>query len=107
MDSTPITCPTQLLVEGNDPRNFFQAFIQQQYLDYELQVRNYGGISELRDYWGRFCEKTRFWLREKLGTRAGRGTLRAVCFSKRPRCVDRGRRLLPGRSQYAVKPIQR
>ena len=56
MDSIPITCPTQLLVEGNDPRNFFQAFIQQQYLDYELQVRNYGGISELRIIGGGFVK---------------------------------------------------
>lgn len=67
IDSTSITCPTQLLVEGNDPRNFFQAFIQQQYPDYEIQVRNYGGISELRDYLGGFVKRPDFGSVKNLG----------------------------------------
>lgn len=67
MDSTPITCPTQLLVEGNDPRNFFQAFIQQRYLDYKLQVRNYGGISKLRIIWGGLVKSPDFGSVKNLG----------------------------------------
>ena len=67
IDSTSIACPIQLLVEGNDPRNFFPAFIQQQYPDYEIQVRNYGGIGELRDYLGGFVKRPDFGYVKNLG----------------------------------------
>ena len=41
-----IEYPVQLLVEGNDPRNFFEKFIA--YLDLAgIQVQNFGGVDEL------------------------------------------------------------
>ena len=36
----------QLLVEGNDPRNFFEAFIKHLSLA-NIQIQNFGGVSEL------------------------------------------------------------
>lgn len=39
----------QLLVEGNDQRNFFEAFIDHLSLK-NIQVRNYGGVNDLRRF---------------------------------------------------------
>jgi len=39
----------QLLVEGNDQRNFFEAFIEHLSLA-DIQVQNFGGVNELRDF---------------------------------------------------------
>ena len=41
--------PVQLLVEGNDPRNFFEKFIA--YLDLAgIQLQNFGGVNDLRGF---------------------------------------------------------
>lgn len=37
----------QLLVEGNDQRNFFEAFVDHLKLE-DIQVQNFGGVDELR-----------------------------------------------------------
>jgi len=39
----------QLLVEGNDQRNFFEAFIEHLSLD-NIQIQNFGGVNELRGF---------------------------------------------------------
>ena len=39
----------QLLVEGNDPRNFFEAFIEHLSLA-NIQIQNFGGVYELRGF---------------------------------------------------------
>ena len=44
-----ITSPIQLLVEGNDQRNFFEAFIEHLSLD-NIQIQNFRGVSELRGF---------------------------------------------------------
>jgi hypothetical protein len=36
----------QLLVEGNDPRNFFEAFVEHLSIE-NIQIQNFGGVSEL------------------------------------------------------------
>lgn len=46
---TEIKSETQLLVEGNDQRNFFEAFIDHLSLE-NIQIQNFGGVSELRDF---------------------------------------------------------
>ena len=46
---TPIKAPTQLLVEGNDQRNFFEAFAAHLGL-HDVQVRNFGGVDEPRAF---------------------------------------------------------
>lgn len=51
---TSIEAPTQLLVEGNDQRNFFEAFAG--HLGFhDVQVRSFGGVDEL----GAFLEALR------------------------------------------------
>ena len=44
-----ITSPIQLLVEGNDQRNFFEAFIEHLSLD-NIQIQNFGGVDQLRGF---------------------------------------------------------
>jgi hypothetical protein len=44
-----IQSDTQLLVEGNDQRNFFEAVIDRLSLD-GIQTQNFGGIDELRGF---------------------------------------------------------
>jgi len=39
-----------LLVEGNDQRNFFFAFLKHIGLEEYVQVMNFGGVNELKDY---------------------------------------------------------
>ncbi len=39
----------QLLVEGNDQRNFFEAFIKHLEID-DVQIHNFGGVPQLRDF---------------------------------------------------------
>lgn len=41
--------PKRLLVEGNDQRNFFEAFIEHLSLK-DIQVQNFGGVNDLRDF---------------------------------------------------------
>lgn len=43
----------QLLVEGNDPRNFFEALVRHMERD-DIQVRNFGGVNELRGFLSAF-----------------------------------------------------
>ena len=44
-----ITSSIQLLVEGNDQRNFFEAFIEHLSLD-NIQIQNFRGVNELRGF---------------------------------------------------------
>ena len=46
----PITLPAQLLVEGNDQQNFFTALAKFLQIDDAVQIRNFGGVQELRGY---------------------------------------------------------
>ena len=45
--------PVQILVEGNDQRNFFEAFAEHLSLS-GVQVQNFGGVDELRGFLGAF-----------------------------------------------------
>ena len=44
-----INSRVQLLVEGNDQRNFFEAFIKHLSLA-NIQIQNFGGVNELRGF---------------------------------------------------------
>ncbi len=48
-DFSPITKEVQLLVEGNDQRNFFEAFVDHLSLT-NVQIQNFGGVTELRGF---------------------------------------------------------
>ena len=55
----PITSDVQLLVEGNDQRNFFEALVEHLKLP-DMQVRNFGGVKELRGFLAAFVNVARF-----------------------------------------------
>ena len=50
-----------LLVEGNDPRNFFEAFLRHLSLS-NIQIQNFGGVNELRGFLRGFADTPRFYL---------------------------------------------
>lgn len=50
----PINRKTQLLVEGNDERNFFVAMFRHLSLD-GVQIQNFGGVDNLRDFLATFA----------------------------------------------------
>ena len=49
IEGPKIEKPKQLLIEGNDQRNFFEAFIEH-LSPSDIQVQNYGGVGELRGF---------------------------------------------------------
>ena len=49
-EQTRIEKPIQLLVEGKDQLNFFEAFIRRVELQNDMQVRNFGGVNQLRGF---------------------------------------------------------
>lgn len=56
----------QLLVEGNDQRNFFEAFIAHLSLA-NIQIQNFGGVSELRVFLRAFVNAPGFQTVQSLG----------------------------------------
>ena len=56
----PITRTVQLLVEGRDPFNFFEAMCERLSLSDQLQIRDFGGIKELRDFLSAFVKVADF-----------------------------------------------
>lgn len=57
--SVDITLPIQLLVEGKDGENFFEAFREHLGIS-GMQIHNYGGVSELRKFLHSFIGASRF-----------------------------------------------
>ena len=53
------TAAIQLLVEGNDPRNFFQEFANHLKIE-NLQIQNFGGVAELKDFLGVMVKQSGF-----------------------------------------------
>ena len=56
---TEIKSAIQLLVEGNDQRNFFEAFTSHLSIT-NVQIQNFGGVSELSDFLEGFVGATGF-----------------------------------------------
>lgn len=66
MQPEQISSSTQLLVEGNDGRNFFDALCR--HLDAtEVQIQNFGGIDELAGFLRAFVRSPGFNTVERLG----------------------------------------
>ena len=57
----------QLLVEGKDQKNFFEAFLQHVGLEELVQIQDYGGGNELRDFLTAFVKMPRFSTAESIG----------------------------------------
>ena len=62
----PITSSVQLLVEGNDQRNIYEAMVAHLKLP-DIQVRNFGGVHELRRYLAAFVNVADFSTVRQLG----------------------------------------
>ena len=56
----PIIRTVQLLVEGRDPLNFFEALCKHLPLSDQLQIRSFGGIKELRGFLPAFVKMADF-----------------------------------------------
>ena len=62
--------PVQLLVEGKDVRNFFEAFIKHHSKKLsleEIQIQNFGGVTELSDFLEGFVGMTGFHKVRRIG----------------------------------------
>ena len=57
---TQIAEATQLLVEGNDYRNFFEKFAEHMGLSGSIQIQNFGGVDELRGFLKAFVKMPNF-----------------------------------------------
>jgi hypothetical protein len=64
----PIVAPAQLLVEGRTPEMFFREFVQELGLRERIDVRTFGGISELQVWIELFTAKATF--KEKVASLA-------------------------------------
>ena len=50
----------QILVEGNDQRNFFEAFVEHPGLTEEMQICNFEGVDQLRSFLAAFVKMPNF-----------------------------------------------
>ena len=67
-DRRPITIDekTQLLVEGNDQRNFFEALVVHLSIP-NIQIQNFGGVDELRGFLSGFARIPNFAKVRRMG----------------------------------------
>lgn len=66
MPPEEIKSEIQLLAEGNDQRNFFEAFIK--HLSFKnIQIQNFGGVNELRNFLPAFVNMPNFQSVQSLG----------------------------------------
>ena len=66
MTRGPIESEIQILVEGNDQRNFFEAFIDHLSLA-NIQIHNFGGVDQLRDFLEGLVDVTGFQAVKSIG----------------------------------------
>ncbi len=66
MTRGPIEAEIQILVEGNDQRNFFEAFIDHLSL-VNIQIHNFGGVDQLRDFLEGLVDVTGFQAVKSIG----------------------------------------
>ena len=57
---TGLSRPKQLLVEGNDQRNFFEAMLAHLGLADRIQISSFGGVDQLRGYLAAFVKMPDF-----------------------------------------------
>lgn len=83
-----IHSPVQLLVEGNDDKNFFEALSTYMGIDNCIQVQNFGGSNRLRKFLAGFVLEPKFRTVKRIGiTRDAddnaQGAFTSVCDSLR------------------------
>ena len=62
----PLSSDVQILVEGRDPCKFFEALIEHLAFD-NVQVQDFGGVTELRDFLSSFTKMSGFSGVQSLG----------------------------------------
>ena len=60
VDPQPVKLRKLLLVEGDTPVHFFEAILRHLTLENEVEIRNYGGIRQLRSYLKALSKSTEF-----------------------------------------------
>lgn len=66
VEPAKIERPTQLLVEGNDQKNFFGAFVDDLGIQ-NVQIQNFGGVDELRGFLRAFVRAPYFDMVSSIG----------------------------------------
>ena len=61
-----IGLPIQLLVEGNDQRNFFEVLVNRLSLP-DIQIQNFGGVTDFRGFLRAFVNMPNFSIVRSLG----------------------------------------
>ena len=62
-----IRLPVQLLVEGKDPKNFFEAMLKDMDVASDIEVRDFGGVNELSGYLRLFVRIQEFSMVKRVG----------------------------------------
>ena len=64
---TVISRTRQLLVEGKDQENFFEAFVRHLKISDDVQIQNFGGVNELSGFLGAFVKMPDFQSVQSIG----------------------------------------
>lgn len=91
-----IESPIQLLTEGNDQRNFFEAFADHLPLR-DVQIHDFGGVGELRSFLAAFVKIPGFGTVNHLGIVRDAETSAATAFESVQSSLDNARLPVPSR----------
>ena len=92
----PTTPSVQLLVEGNDQRNFFEALVKHLNL-LGVQTRNFGGVDQLRGYLAGLVNMAHFSTVRQLGIVRDAETSAASAFQSVQSALRNARLPVPDR----------
>ena len=85
----------QLIVEGNDQRNFFEAFTSHLSIT-NVQIQDFGGVSQLRDFLEGLVSATGFQTVQSIGNRSRCGNVCRRSVPKRSFCTGECRTAYAG-----------
>ena len=91
-----IESPIQLLVEGNDQRNFFEAFAAH-LSRRDVQIHDFGGVDELRSFLAAFVKIPGFGTVNRLGIVRDAETSAPAAFESVQSSLDNARLPVPNR----------
>ena len=95
----------QLLVEGNDPRNFFEAFVEHLSLA-NIQIQNFGGIYELRGFLSALVNAPGFQIVQSIGIVRDAETSAERAFQSVQSSLERADCLCRTAPQNALTPVR-
>lgn len=89
-----IESAVQLLVEGNDPRNFFEAFVEHLSLA-NIQIQNFGGVYELSGFLRALVNAPGFQIVQSIGIVRDAETSAERAFQSVQSSLERARLPVP------------